>query len=398
MAQSLTNILKNWSFPCIWFLVAMKQYYMSWDVAQLYCGGALVSFCLLFTLAHSPAIFRDSTPAVVFVYGIIIGLCAFPRLIGETASIQGLIDILLFPSLFLFFYSKVSLGQLSFNSMILVAVVFIPFSIWNAFRWNELFLELASMSQQSNAGNFVTALLPFIFLFRNKLIRWAGLTAIGIALAISMKRSGAVLWSAFVLYEILFSNMEKKNIFKRLFILLLSTSALTITWINIKHSFFVERTFSRLAQMGEDGGSGRIELFFKGWEDLNHRDALSCLIGEGPIGSSEFLWGIRYAYHNDFVEILRSSGILGLSVFFIMLITLALKSYNLRKEGYNYSEIPFLCVLFFILSSAMFSPIVGFTFYTLPTVALMGASFAYCRNQHESRRIPYTKGLHVARR
>lgn len=398
MLQSLRNISKNWSFPCIWFLVAMKQYYMTWDVAQLYCGGALVSFCLLYTLLHCYTIFRNPVSTIVLGYGIVVGVCAFPFLFEGTASVQGLIDILLFPSLFLFFYSKVSLGQLSVNSMIWVAVLFIPFSIWNAFRWKELFSESGSISQQSNAGNFVTALLPFIFLFRNKLIRWTGLSAIGIALAISMKRSGAVLWSAFVLYEILFSNMEKKNLLKRVCILFLSTSALAITWMNLKHSFFVERTFSRLAQMGEDGGSGRIELFFKGWEDWTHRDALSCLIGEGPIGSSEFLWGIRYAYHNDFVEILRSSGILGLSVFFIMLITLARKSYNLRKEGYNYCEIPFLCVLFFIFSSAMFSPIVGFTFYTLPTVALMGASFAYCNNQYELRQNFNLKGFHAIRR
>lgn len=381
MIQALREFLKNWSFLLLWFLVGMKQYYMTWEVAQLYCGGILVVFCLSYVFFHLDALVRDSASKIILAYTLYILVFTSGMCVLGSGTLQGFIDILIFPVLFLFFYVKVAQRKLSLFSMFLVALIFVPFAVWNAFRWRGMFDDAGGVSAQSNAGNFVVALLPFIFLIRSKMLRWIAFAGIAVAIFISMKRSGIIIWGGFVLYELLFSNFSKRNFIKRVGALFAGGIALVVGWVHFSGTSVADRIQKRLQLLSEDGGSGRVDLFFQGISDWRDGALLNWFIGNGAVGSSDFLWGIRYAYHNDIAESLRALGLLGTLLFICTLSILGWKSFKYKSQDFPYSELPFVCMMFFVLSMAMFSPLIGFTYYSMPTIALMGAAFASCNEQ-----------------
>lgn len=387
MLKAFRDVSKDWSIPVFWFLVAAKQYYMGWEVAQLYAGGALIFICGFYVFFNLGVLLRDVVSKVVLTYFLSVFIFGTCMCFLGSGTLQGMIDILIFPVFFLFFYVKVITGRMSMNMMLLVAVIFVPFAVWNAFRWRNMYVDMGSLSQQSNAANFVTALIPFLFMAKNKVIRWICFAGIAVALTISMKRSGFVIFALFALYELFFSDAGKRNFLKRLGILLVGGIALGIGWSILSRTETGEGMLSRLSRLGEDGGSGRIDLFFYGWKEWAEENLLAKLIGNGPVGSSEILLGIRQAYHNDFVEVLRTSGALGLAAFVCMFVVLCVASWKYRAQRCEYREVPFLCMLFFLVSMGMFSPLVGFTYYTMPTVALAGASFAFCRLHDDKLRM-----------
>lgn len=117
---------------------------------------------------------------------------------------------------------------------------------------------------------------------------------------------------------------------------------------------------SRIMDLAEDGGSGRLELWGRAWEYFTSH----MLFGIGAFNYSEynmFYYGDSTEVHNTYLDILSESGLVGISCFtlFIILVIYQLIQSNLHKEK------PFLLLAFlgFILQMGFLSVIINDMFF-----------------------------------
>ncbi|GAM15410.1 O-antigen ligase family protein [Mesobacillus selenatarsenatis] len=114
-----------------------------------------------------------------------------------------------------------------------------------------------------------------------------------------------------------------------------------------------EMIIDRMTRIGNDGGSGRFEI----WEKALHYFVSSPVIGIGVFNFSDYYLRdtgkLKYA-HNTFLEVLAESGVIGISLFLVMLVFIFAKLQKekiYRSASYLYLAYFGILIQIFFLSS-----------------------------------------------
>lgn len=193
-------------------------------------------------------------------------------------------------------------------------------ALYKIYSIRDLMLLNNSSSLVTNLALVPASLFPFVFYIKKPWMRFTLLTVVLIAAMLGNKRSGLIgigLSSAMIgLYIILFRR-EMINL-RYIFILLISSFLIYLSYY--LYSDIYLNSYLRIINISEDGGSGRIGI----WSEIKHY--LDLASGEKLFfggGSNYYHVAINHNYsspHNDFLELVLSYGIFGLSFYLFFLL------------------------------------------------------------------------------
>ncbi len=179
-------------------------------------------------------------------------------------------------------------------------------------------------------------IFPWILIAGNAVVRNAGIVLVGLLAVFSRKR-GAVLDYVLAVPTFFFvKNFFIENRYKFLYIF--------GTPVFIASIFFILYYFSgdtldlvieRFNAIGDDGGSGRSDMYALTWDLFLNEDFLYKIVGSGYY---YIKMNIQAFYvHNDFLEILVSYGIIGFGLLCLILIAMIRHCIFLIRTGNRFA-------------------------------------------------------------
>ena len=206
------------------------------------------------------------------------------------------------------------------------------------FYFLMLFLGMVYLNTNIETRNvyfsyYALAAVPWVLLYKNKFLKYFGLLFILIVVLSASKRGGFLAIAGSVTSYLYINNIAyKKNkglgiVFFVISILLLST--LTIQFID---SFGTD-LLTRINNMSEDEGSGRLDLYLELIVLINDFDLFQFIVGNGHDSTSSITGNFA---HNEFLQFLVDYGLIGLIIYIYLHITLIKKCYKLFKDKSPY--------------------------------------------------------------
>ncbi len=179
-----------------------------------------------------------------------------------------------------------------------------------------------------NISYYALCFIPFVFLLENRYIKILLLVISSVIVFVSNKRAGIIaLAIGFLLFLFIYLLGRNKSITKKIkfffvFSILFIVGLLSFYFID---KYFSLNIFSRLFNVFNDGGSGRVKIYTEVFDAIKLSSPIELLFGHG-VGSISSL-NITSA-HNDFLNILYELGFvpfLLVSIFYFVLICTLLK-------------------------------------------------------------------------
>lgn len=235
-----------------------------------------------------------------------------------------------------------------------------PFLLYSAFiiTFVILFTALRSFYYQLDEKGavadvyYIVGLLPLIFIYTPKKLRIIPFLLACIAVMMTGKRTGFVtLVAIFVFYFFPSDPKERKPFLYR--ILTLAVLLIPTYYIITKLTgSFDLNMFDRLAELGEDGGSGRSERWETVWNIMiSEQSVLPLFVGHGYGSAYNFIEG---HVHNDFLEFFYDYGIIVLILYISFFVSLIRECRRMYKAKFPYArEFSVSVIVSFFL--AMFS-------------------------------------------
>ena len=218
-------------------------------------------------------------------------------------------------------------------------------------------------------GYFFLALIPFVFLIKNKILSISSLFLIFFYIIQSSKR-GAVFLAilaliVFIIYQITMIN--RKKIIQSVLLSLVGLMLFTKFSIDIYMSN--EYLISRIQKI-DDGGSGRDIIYKNLWSNwLDSDNLLNYLFGFGFV-STLIYSGTGNLAHNDWLELLTNFGLLGVLIYFIFFFSIF--AFILRKDIDKQSRFTLICIFLLAFFQTFFS-----MFYTSASSLFLIILLAY---------------------
>lgn len=219
---------------------------------------------------------------------------------------------------------------------------------------------------------FSLCLFPFVLLFcKNKAIITASILAEFVIVFLSGKRAGFLaLVIALILYY-LFSTKEKRGSKKITFLIFAIAFLVLLYYV----SSWADRVYElglydRLASLGEDQGSGRVDIYATVLNAYRKSNILNQLFGHGVYASADVT---KYMAHDDFLEALYDYGIVPaicLVWFYCALIKKCLKM--------NQAHSPYAPALIVSIVIGLFLSLFSFFMTNYTYVTCMAAFWGCC--------------------
>lgn len=261
--------------------------------------------------------------------------------------------MLFFPS---YYFSKK--GILNKKHLIRFFSLMLPLAVFIYFYYRSQFYYFSSdkIEMVNNTAYTFVFLLPYIFLINKKNIISIIAMLILLFFVIQGSKRGALLAAfvglAFFIYFHLNTIEKGKRLKTYLFVIIITMLLGYFTYkFYINHEFLISRMQIQ-SNVGEDWTSGRNQIYnkiFNSW--YNSDNILNVLFGFG-FGSSIFLTGGLRA-HNDWLELLSSTGIVGVTVYFLVFYS-AIRLLK-EKKWETDKKILFMCILSIWFLTTIFS-------------------------------------------
>src|SRR5690554_4546747 len=239
----------------------------------------------------------------------------------------------------------------------MVPVLF--FASYNIFFRDGVLLSGEGGVKQTNWGNFVGSFLPFVFLIKRRLFSFFVLLALSVLIIFGLKRSGFIVVS---FCWFLFFWIYVKGFVFRVFII--SFVSLFVLFLVNYFSFgfldFFSLLMSRMQNITDDGGSGRLSILMSGISYWAEESYVSKIFGMGHAGFQRNV-GTASSLHNDVAELVFSYGVLG--ILFILTLYFRIFWLVLWSFLFNKSLLPASLALAF--SFLVYSGVSGIYFYPL---------------------------------
>lgn len=351
-----------------------KCFAISKTQIQIYCAiGILIisSLYLFFNLRHLKNIRSLIIAMLIYLFTLLLSIV--PSL--QITTFYDYINSLLLPLLFLTSYIFFKKYPNKYNLLKYIGAIGIVFAYFNLIRLSSEVNLISNRPMQSNAGNTLVAMLPFVILWKNKIVKYGLFLLIFVGCIISLKRSSFIIFIAIILFYFALKNYNG-NFTKILKYLLVICLTCIIILPNIDTA---QPLIERLEKTSEDGGSGRDQLIKLGLNVLSNNSLHEWILGNGYRGFSNrvhFLYGKLFTCsHNDYVEILCNMGIFS----FIAFVLLIYKLYAYSRKMYlsrNIFSIPFICCFIVFIGANLFVCSFIHYWYYLPMFCLFGATYA----------------------
>ncbi len=203
------------------------------------------------------------------------------------------------------------------------------------------------MGEVANTFYYVVMPLPLLLIFLKPIYKVIWYLLVFLAVFYTYKRSGILIMSfmGIPLFLSIYKNPSRYPLVKKISLIL----GLLFIAFYIKGQMASEewlRMTERFEALEDDGGSGRMLILEMFWANISDYTVWQYLFGHG-YGN----FAVNYTYaspHNDYVDMFYSYGILGFSIFLLIvfyLVRLVVK----RREKLPISVWAFLCV-FFVLN------------------------------------------------
>lgn len=199
---------------------------------------------------------------------------------------------------------------------------------WIAFLvpvYSFLFLGVKQFSANTGIPLITTAyyamfLLPFVFLLKNEVTKWILIIMVFSTVLLSVKRTGFI---SFILclvvyfyYHIKYAENSNVNKNKKVRVMIL-----TILMAVIMYFFFEYYTsihsigiVDRLNNIGNDGGSGRLDVWEYTWGMIKNSNFSSLLFGHG-FNAVYNHSNLKLSAHTDVLEVIYDYGMIGSVVY-----------------------------------------------------------------------------------
>lgn len=269
--------------------------------------------------------------------------------------------------------NKIDVGWIKVAFIIMVGVIIIQYfaelsRIENIYSYTE--------NTTINIAYEILALLPLIYLWRNKPIMQYVILALVLALVVSTVKRGAIIIGALCMVYFIYNSM-KYSTQKTKWYIWLVVLAFAVVGARYVINFYANSEYAQLrleyTLAGESSGRGSI--FKQCWNIFVNSNVLGLLLGHGASATIDML-GV--AAHNDWLEILVNQGLLGAIVYFIYWINF----YKTFKYDKNPETKPILGTLLIIYFMAtLFS--MSYSAMTLPATLALGYCLAMQQKQKE---------------
>lgn len=275
-----------------------------------------------------------------------------PLLFGQFKNIL-LSTMLFFPS---YYFSKK--GILNKKHLIRFFILILPLTVFIYFYYRSQFYYFRSdtVEMVNNTAYTFVFLLPYVFLINKKKIISIIAMFILIFFVIQGSKRGALIAAfvglAFFVYYHLSTIEKSKRLKSYLFVIVVTMLLGYFTYKFYLNNEFLVTRMQFQSNVGEDWTSGRNKIYnqiFNAW--YNSDNILNILFGFG-FGSSIFLTDGSRA-HNDWLELLSSTGILGVIVYFMVFYS-AIRLLK-EKKWESDKKILLLCILSIWFLTTLFS-------------------------------------------
>jgi len=207
---------------------------------------------------------------------------------------------------------------------------------------------------------YLLVFVPISFSWtRNRFVFTLVLSAVSVL--VSGKRTAFIALVCAIIIPLLFVVFKKSNRNKILallaFIVALVGVLLALDWIN---EAFDIALFERFESIGEDGGSGRIDIYQRVWNEFKSSSVIQKLFGHGynAVANDKITYSyssgasIATSAHNDFLEILYDYGLFALVFYVLFLLSLFSVSRRLYKTNNKYANTFLSALIVFVIMSS----------------------------------------------
>lgn len=192
---------------------------------------------------------------------------------------------------------------------------------------SQFMIEYQTEDVVNNMAYSFIPLIPFVFLFKGKIIlQYCFLLLISMFVILGSKRgaivSGVFSMGCFMYY--VYKDTSNKSIFKRILLF-----AMTLLVVYIAYYIFLENNFvlRRFELVSEGQTSNRDVIYRTIWNYwLNAPSIVNSLFGFGFVSSVRITG--RYLAHNDWLEVLSNMGLLGIILYALLMC----QSYKLKNR------------------------------------------------------------------
>jgi hypothetical protein len=266
----------------------------------------------------------------------------------------------------LFVYTAVSKGHITikgFSVLMLIFFIVLVFVYFNFFYINLVISSLTD-SGYASVGSVYYLLIASsgCLLLRNKKQKYFLIIIVFIIIFSSMKRGGILAISLGVLfYAITSFFIFKKHTLGKIITIVFGLSLLLIAlivFIVYLNDLFGGQVYNRLTNIGQDRGSGRLDIYRDVLNNYKEFSIFEELLGRGVNNVSK---SIGLSAHNDFLEVLFNHGLFGLACLIIIVFKLIIWNIKLIMQKYQYANVltytmwPF--IVFLVISHVVIYPL-----------------------------------------
>lgn len=345
----------------------LKYYAISRVSIQEMASNVILVVGIYFIVTNRRLI-KKTIPVTLLLF--LLSLCFSSIHVFDGLTFDAFLNSLMFPLIFLTSYIFFYRYPQYIVVMKYVGLIALVLSYYNLLRLSAMVNEYTSVLMQSNAGNAVVALLPFAFLWKNKIVKYVFLLIVFISCLIAIKRSAFVIFVAVLLVFLLLR--RKTNIFKGLIVY--SVVLILVGIVVLPRLDAAERMIERLEGTAEDGGSGRDVLVTRCVKYQRESSFPEWILGNGYLQFSKRSKQDGYfntGAHNDFVEILYAHGAIAYYCYLLLILQMFKFIVRKRTENSEYLVPLSSCFVIFVLSAALVGASVHYWYY-LPMYCLFG--------------------------
>ena len=229
------------------------------------------------------------------------------------------------------------------------------------------YIRIYSIANLVSEAHLITSyyslfMLPLVLMYPSRIIKSASILIVTLAIFASVKRGGIIaLTLGLIVYLICFRRIQSKEI-KVYVYTLVALCSLGIVFYYISMSEF-GGVIERIASIGDDGGSGRTDVWATTWDMILQSNFIHFLLGHG---SNAVLQNspLDLSAHNDLLEAWYDYGFIGFLLYLFTLVSLGLYSLRLlqNKSSHAPSMIMMLTIMVIL---TMISHVLIYYFLTL---------------------------------
>lgn len=302
--------------------------------------------CFSDRMARSYSYFMLVTLTISFLF-FVTGL----RHYTVTTPIKWISPLFVFWAVYSLTYKINDMQLMSKFALIMFVILIIGYyASFKFFQEGALYLDV---QQQLISSYFPLFLLPLVVCIDNKLVRIAAIVAVVVVLLTSLKRGGVVAFGIAIFFYYLIksitTDVARFKVRNLLFFAIgLALAIMGMDYLAQNSGLYI---FERLSKLGEDEGSGRLEIYNNVIDMIRNSDFIGIILGHGfsAVGLDSLS---HIGAHNDFLEVLYDYGIFGFILYLVLHIRLIKYSVRLVKTKSRFAApMAMSYTLFLILSN-----------------------------------------------